>query len=104
MNAQFDCSLADGKYTYTISLDAEGMEAVAYAIAPAAKGMDIFFNSGSIQVVICEDQIQSIEVNCGGTVQIVLSNAKVAFEALIEFTEGTDTAAIPEAVKETSEI
>ena len=103
LNAQFDCSLADGKYTYTISLDVEGMEAVAYAIAPAAKGMDIFFNSGSIQVVICEDQIQSIEVNCGGTVQIVLSNAKVAFEALIEFTEGTDTAAIPEAVKETSE-
>ena len=77
------------------------MEAVASAIAPAAEGMDLFFDSGSIRVVICEDQIQSMEVNCGGTVQIVLSNAKVTFEARMEFAESTDIAAIPEAVKET---
>ena len=103
LNAQLDCSQAGGNYTYTLSLDEDGMEAVAYAIAPAAEGMDLLFDSGSIQVMICEDQIQSIEVNCGGTVQIVLSNAKVAFEARMEFAEGTDTAAIPEAVKETLE-
>ncbi|MGN1025401.1 MAG: hypothetical protein ACI4P4_03240, partial [Faecousia sp.] len=83
--------------------DEDGMEAVAYAIAPAAEGMDLLFDSGSIQVMICENQIQSIEVNCGGTVQIVLSTAKVAFEARMEFAEGTDPAAIPEAVKETLE-
>ncbi|MGN0800376.1 MAG: hypothetical protein ACI4NU_08090 [Christensenellales bacterium] len=101
LNAQMDCSRADGNYTYTLSLDEDGMEAVAYAIAPAAEGMDLLFDSGSIHVVIFEDQIRSIEVNCGGTVQVVLSNANVAFEARMELTEGTDAAAIPEAVKET---
>ncbi|MGM9538613.1 MAG: hypothetical protein ACI3VN_09820 [Candidatus Onthomonas sp.] len=101
MNADMDCTEADGNYVYTLSLDESGMEAVAYAIAPETEGMDILFDSGSIHVVICHDEIQSITISCGGNVQVVLSSADVVLEAEVKFTgEGVETE-IPEAVKTT---
>ncbi|MGN1367633.1 MAG: hypothetical protein ACI4WX_02100, partial [Aristaeellaceae bacterium] len=101
LNAKLDCGESGGLYTYTLSLDESGMEAVAYAVAPAAEGMDIFFDSGSMQVVLCKDQIKTIVICCGGTVQVVPFHAEVTFEARIEFAEGMDAPAIPDAVKET---
>lgn len=101
LNAKLDCSQANGMHVYTLSLDEDGMEAVAYTIAPAVEGMDLFLDSGSIRIVICGEQIRSMEVRCGGTVQIVLSHTDVSFEARMEFVEGTDAAAVPEAVRET---
>ncbi|MGN0314245.1 MAG: GLUG motif-containing protein [Fusicatenibacter sp.] len=103
LNAEADCSQVDGKYTYSLSLDEDGMKAVAYAVAPAAEGMDLLFDSGSLQLVISDDQIESIEIHCGGTVRIVLSYADVAFEERMVFTEGTDASEIPEAVRKTLE-
>lgn len=103
LNAEQSCSEADGKYTYTVSLDKDGMEAVAYAIAPAAEGMDLFLENGSLQIVIENDRIQSIEVYCSGNVQVVLSNAVVAFEARMEFAEDMAAETIPKAVKNTLE-
>ncbi|MGM9521758.1 MAG: hypothetical protein ACI3VB_04690 [Oscillospiraceae bacterium] len=103
LNADLDCSETDGNYVYTLSLDEEGMEAVAYAIAPAAEGMDILFDNGSLQVVICNDKIQSISFCCSGNVQIVLSKAAVSFEAQLEFTENETEVTIPEAVKKALE-
>lgn len=99
LNAKLDCSEANGKYTYTLSLDEEGMETAAYAIAPAAKGMDLLFDSGSLQIVVGRERIERIALRCGGSVQVVLSSAEVSFEAQLEFPEDMDKAALPDAVK-----
>lgn len=99
LNADPTCTEAGGKYTYTLSLDEAGMEAAAYAIAPAAEGMDVLFDSGSLQIVLRNDRIERIALSCSGSVQVVLSNAEVSFEAQLEFPEGMEKAALPEGVK-----
>ncbi|MGN1307867.1 MAG: GLUG motif-containing protein [Faecousia sp.] len=99
LNAELNCSEAGGKYTYTLSLDEAGMETVAYAIAPAAEGMDILFDSGSLQIVLHDDRIERITLSCTGSVQVVLSNAAVSFEAQLDFPEDMDKAALPEGVR-----
>ncbi|MGM9523172.1 MAG: hypothetical protein ACI3VU_01980 [Faecousia sp.] len=99
LNADPTCTEAGGKYTYTLSLDEAGMEAAAYAIAPAAEGMDVLFDSGGLQIILRNDRIERIALSCSGSVQVVLSNAEVSFEAQLDFPEGTEKAALPEGVK-----
>lgn len=100
LRAESEHTEEDGRDTYTLSLDAAGMEAVAYAIAPAAEGMDIAFAGGSLRVVLRGGRIECIEADCRGTVQVVLSRAEVAFSARMEFEEGAEAPALPDAVRE----
>jgi len=100
MNASADCVNQGDQYTYTLSLDDEGMEAVAYAIAPEAEKLNISFESGSILVVIQDEKIESMEVKVDGSVQIVLSTADVAIGAKLEFSGDSVDVTIPDAVKE----
>ncbi|MGN0298006.1 MAG: hypothetical protein ACI4C1_02285 [Lachnospiraceae bacterium] len=103
LNATLECREENGQYIYSLSLDEEGMKTVVYAIAPEAEKMDITFDSGSIQVVVGDDQIQSVNISCGGNVQIVLSSADVVFEAKMEFKQDVVPTELPEAVKKTLE-
>ncbi|MGN0203536.1 MAG: hypothetical protein ACI4BB_03260 [Coprococcus sp.] len=97
--AHLQCQKTDEIYTYTISLDKAGIEAVAYAIAPAIEGMDVLFESGSIQIVTGGGEIQNVSFNCSGSVQVVFSAANVEIGAGLDFTEEIPEAQIPEAVK-----
>ncbi|MGN0405978.1 MAG: hypothetical protein ACI4F1_12190 [Bariatricus sp.] len=101
LNAEFTCSEDNGEYIYSVSLDQKGMKAVAYAIASEAEGMDITFDSGSIQIVIRNDKIKSIVISTGGNVQVLVAGADVAFEAKIDFKEESDPVELPETVKNT---
>ena len=76
------------------------MEAVAYAIAPEAKKLDVSFESGSIRVIITGERIESVEITVDGSVQIVLSSADVSIGAKLNFSDGSANVTIPEAVKE----
>lgn len=100
MNASADCVSQGEQYTYTLSLDDEGMEAVAYAIAPEAEKLNISFESGSIQIVIREASIESIEVKVSGSVQVLLSHADASIGAKLEFAGDSADAVLPDAVKE----
>ena len=100
MNASADSTLKGSQHIYTLSLNEEGMEAVAYAIAPEAEKLNISFESGSIQVIILDERIESVEITVSGSVQIVLSSADVSVGAKLEFYEIVGDAVIPEAVKE----
>jgi len=100
MNASADCVNQGDQYTYTLSLDDEGMEAVAYAIAPESEKLNISFESGNIRVVIRDEKIESVEVKVNGSVQIVLSSADVSIGAKLEFSGDSVDATIPDAVKE----
>lgn len=100
MNASADSTVKGSQYIYTLSLNEEGMEAVAYAIAPEAEKLNISFASGSIQVIILDERIESVEITVSGSVQIVLSSADVSIGATLAFSGDSADATIPEAVKE----
>lgn len=100
MNGDLACSTANENDVYTLSLDEAGIQAVAYAIAPETQNMDLFLDSGSIQLVVGQDSLQSIELRCRGSVQVLFSSVDASFEARLEFMEGEAPVMIPEAVKE----
>lgn len=101
MNGELACSTANENDVYTLSLDEAGIKAVAYAIAPETQDMDLFLDSGSIQLVVGQDSLRSIELRCRGSVQVLFSSVDAAFEARLEFLDGEAPVTIPEAVKET---
>ncbi|MGM9614907.1 MAG: GLUG motif-containing protein, partial [Oscillospiraceae bacterium] len=100
LNAELDCQESGGSYLYTLSLDEDGIKSVAYAIAPALEGMDMLFDSGSLQVSIRDGEIRELTFSCSGRVQVVLASAEAAVSARLTFTQGTEESAIPEAVKD----
>lgn len=100
MNISAECKSSGDQYTYTLSLDEDGMESVAYAVAPEAEKLNISFASGTIRVVVDGDTIESVSVEVSGSVQVVLSHADVSIGAELQFSKESVDATIPDAVKE----
>ena len=100
MNGDLASSTANENDVYTLSLDEAGIKAVVYAIAPGTQDMDLFLDSGSIQLVVGQDSLRSIELRCRGSVQVLFSSVDASFEARLEFMEGEAPVIIPEAVQE----
>ena len=98
MNASADCVTSGSQHTYTLSLDEEGMEAVAYAIVPEAEKLNVSFESGSIRITLQDEKIISVSMEVCGSVQIVLSKADVSIGAKLEFSEESPEVTIPEEV------
>ena len=99
MSADVECSKSGTAYTYTLSLDKEGMEAVAHAIAPDTKDMDLFFDAGTLQLVIRDDVIESIRVSFTGNLKLVLSDVAAGFEADLRLTDEAAAPTFPDAVR-----
>ena len=85
-----------GQDVYTITLDADGMAAVAGAIAPDAASLDIEFTEGTLEIVLNGDSLTSITVSCGGTLRLLLTDTNVSFRAVI--TPASRETAIPQQV------
>ncbi|MGN1004647.1 MAG: hypothetical protein ACI4O5_07385, partial [Oscillospiraceae bacterium] len=100
MSADVDCSQSGTAYAYTLSLDKEGMEAVAHAMAPDTKDMDLFFDAGTLQLVIRDDVIESIRVSFTGNLKLVLSDVAAGFEADLRLTGEAAAPTLPDAVRE----
>lgn len=96
----FQCRETEGISVYTVTLDQDGMKQVADAMLPQAGEMDISFDKGSIQMVISQEQIQSVRVTCGGTAKIIAANVDVQFSADIRFRNDSSAPALPDAVKD----
>ena len=101
MNAELSCAVSGKERTFTVSLDEKGMQDVAAAIAPEASQLGIAFEHGSVQFVIRDGKIQSIQVFCDGTMQVVITDVSVSFRGELVFPEGSTESAIPEAVTNT---
>ncbi|MGN1414743.1 MAG: hypothetical protein ACI4WY_10920 [Anaerovoracaceae bacterium] len=96
-------SSTEEKEIFTVSLDEEGMEKAAEAIAPESVKLDPLLNSGSVQAVVIQGRICEIKVSCSGTVRVAASDADVLLEADMRIREDDIGAVIPDEVKETLE-
>lgn len=85
-----------GQDVYTITLDADGMAAVAGAIAPDAASLDIEFTEGTLEIVLNGDSLTSITFSCGGTLRLLLTDTNVSFRAVIN--PASRETAIPQQV------
>lgn len=93
-----DCREIQGEYVYRFSLDGDTMEKLAYAIAPEAEKLPISLTEGSLEILLAQDRIQSLNVRMGGTISLVLTQVDVAIGGEVTLLENT-APDLPEAVK-----
>ena len=87
LKGTFHSTEVDGSYIYSLALDAEAMEEIASAIAQESKGMGIRFENGTIQVVITDNEVESIRFACDGSLHILITDVAVAFSAELDMTD-----------------
>lgn len=93
-----DCREIQGEYVYRFSLDGDTMEKLAYAIAPEAEKLPISLTEGSLEILLAQDRIQSLNVRIGGSLSLVLTQVDVAIGGEVTLLENT-APDLPEAVK-----
>ncbi len=102
LKGNLSCTEAGGMYIYSLALEEEGMEEIAYAITQESADMGIRFENGSIQIQIADDKVERIVLACDGSLDILLTEVPVAFSAELDMTgeEQYEGFAVPEKVLE----
>ncbi|MGM9947596.1 hypothetical protein, partial [Floccifex sp.] len=98
MKANFDVNQINNMYTYSIFLDEEGMKSLVQSLHPEIKNMDIQYQSGSLQILVNDDSLETIEMVCEGYLPVL--DIETSFEYQIHIHENQKTMEIPEIVKE----
>lgn len=103
LNGNLSCTETTGEYIYTLVLEEDGMKALAYAIAPEAADLDIVFDTGSIQIMVKDEQIKKMQIVCEGNVDLLLVETPVSFSAELNFDESNvpEGFSVPDAVIKT---
>ena len=101
MNGSLVRTERDGGEVYTISLDQEGLDAVAGAILPQLHTLDATLTSGSIRIVLKENAIQSIRFTCDGSAHILLSDVPISLSGELTPGAAAEMPVIPDAVLST---
>lgn len=83
---------------YRLELDQQGMEGLAYAIAPQARELNVELRSGTLELEMKGDQIRAIRVHCGGSVDVLLASVDVSIGAELSVMEGEVAFTVPQAV------
>ena len=81
------CAQSESGYVYSLELDEDGMQQVAYAIAPDIKAQSITLKSGRIEAIVEDGTLCSLSLSCSGSVHIVVADAKASLGAKITFAE-----------------
>ena len=101
MNGSLVRTERDGGEVYTLSLDQEGLDAVAGAILPQLHTLDATLTSGSIRIVLKENAIQSIRFTCDGSAHILLSDVPIFLSGELMPGAAAEMPVIPDAVLST---
>ena len=102
LQGNFRCTETNDSYIYSVVLDEEGMKEIAALISKESTDMDILFENGSLQLVIKDNQLESIRFACDGELDVLLTKVAVALSAELEMqsAEKYQTFSIPEKVLE----
>ena len=95
-NGTAACTETDGGWSYTLTLEEDGMSDLAAAIAPGIKEQDVSFTSGRIEALVTADgALRSVSVSCSGALHLILTDAPATVSAVITPTTREFTFAQP---------
>ena len=102
LQGNFRCTEVNDSYIYSIVLDEAGMKEIAALIAKESADMAITFENGSLQLVIKDNNLESIRFACDGELDVLLTKVAVALSAEMEIQgeEHFQNYSIPEKVLE----
>lgn len=100
-NAEFTCRQEDSASVYAVTLQPAGMEELGEAILPKTRNMSVSYEAGSIQLVIQDGQLQSVQIICGGSTAVAALTAEVRLAVDIGLENESPAPVLPEAVRKT---
>ena len=84
VNGTAACTETENGWSYTLTLDEDGMNDLATAIAPSIKAQDVSFTSGRIEALVTEGgTLRSVSVSCSGALHLILTDAPATVSAVI---------------------
>lgn len=84
VNGTAACTETENGWSYTLTLDEDGMNDLAAAIAPSIKAQDVSFTSGRIEALVTEGgTLRSVSVSCSGVLHLILTDAPATVSAVI---------------------
>ena len=90
---------ADGERTvYTVSLSGEDAAKLVTRILPELNRLDISYGSSRLRIVLLNGTLDSIELDCGGTLRVVSSDVEATVQATVRFNSG-EAEEIPDSVR-----
>lgn len=98
MRANFDVNQINNLYTYSIFLDEDGMKSLVLSLHPEIKNMDFQYQSGSLQILVNDGSLETIEMVCEGYLPVL--DIETSFEFQIHIHEDQKAMEMPEIVKE----
>lgn len=94
-----DCTQKEDSWVYRFTLDEEAMRALAYAIAPEVEKLPVFLSAGTLEVILNQEQLESLALRINGTFSLLLTQVDVAIGGKIDLQPGEAGAVLPEAVR-----
>ncbi len=85
LRGQADCQERDGGYLYTLDLDLKDLEEAAQAILPQIQALEPSLTGGRLEVMVAEDTVERVELSCGGSMRVLLTDARVSLSCGLSF-------------------
>ena len=87
--------------SYVVVLNKRVMKDLTTALVPKAEELNIQFDEGTMELLIQNGEIHSVEVRFGGSTKVAIAEVGVQIQMRMEVMNGTITADLPDAVKST---
>ena len=94
-----DCAQMEDSWVYRFALDEEAMSALAYAIVPEAEKLPVSLTAGTLEVILTQEQLESVNLRIDGTLSLLLTQVDVSIGGKIDLEPGEADAVLPEAVR-----
>lgn len=94
-----DCTQKEDSWAYRFTLDEEAMTALVHAIAPAVEKLPVSLTEGTLEVILTQEQLESVDLRIDGSLSLLLTQVDVAIGGKIDLEPGEADAVLPDAVR-----
>lgn len=94
-----DCTQKEDSWAYRFTLDEEAMTAMAHAIVPAVEKLPVSLTEGTLEVILTQEQLESVDLRIDGFLSLLLTQVDVSIGGEIDLEPGEADAVLPDAVR-----
>ena len=85
MEGEIACKEENGNYVYELRLDEDSMQKMTEKIVPEVVNYAVTFKEGSMEIVIEEESVSSIDIEISGKLQLFITELPIKIGAEFSF-------------------
>ena len=99
LNGTFDAAVGAERSVFTLTLERERAEELVSTLLPELSRLSIRYDDCRLRITLKGDALDSIELDCGGSVHVVARDVDASVVVSVRFNDD-EAAAIPDAVRD----